>query len=691
VSTAASDSHKHLFTHFPDPLFVEDAAGLILEANTAAARMLGIAAEELAGRNSAEFLSPESLERLSPLLKNLRSDGRLQLEAQFIGANGAQTDVQLQAVIVPWQAGEPSAKSGVKADHAYLFAARPSGARDAAEREWLALRESSGHGPFGVAQALFHVSSQHAVTGFSYPGNPRAAELNWVRNLILSPKLKFALDRAWAGEELLLEPAWYSRIAVPAGANTSGALAAVAEEAQRARSFEEAAERQVWLRLAFWPLRREAAVAAVLVQAADCTAQRVSEELEELNTQARFLALVTASIHHELNNHLSVIIAQASAMRMAAPQGQLPPPNVGAIIDAGQDAVTLLRRAAEALHQGQVAPESDLNAIVADAVELLRHTLPREISVRAELGPDAPRVHADAGLLRALILLLARQLQSRLTGGVLTLRTYRPEQVHPSLVQSAFSIEDSGSRQSGPRPAPGGTESPQLALARTIARYHRAQLELIPGAQGTVIELTLPGIDKAAPRSGKPGAVSAAASANLEDHFQGLSRTAGEGPRPRDEVPPGNGRDGNKVPGAVKRILIADDEENFRTFMGWALSQQGFEVVLAANGQEAFERFQENPGEIDLAILDAYMPLMGGLEAYLRMQVLRPELPVLFASGFVRGPSAETLIDGCPGPAHVLLKPFSAEDLLAAVEAAIAPPLDDDIDAPPPTARKTQK
>jgi FixJ family two-component response regulator len=72
------------------------------------------------------------------------------------------------------------------------------------------------------------------------------------------------------------------------------------------------------------------------------------------------------------------------------------------------------------------------------------------------------------------------------------------------------------------------------------------------------------------------------------------------------------------------------------------------------------------------------MPLMGGLEAYLRMHVLRPDLPVLFASGFFRGPSIEALVEGCPGPAAVLMKPFGADDLIKSVSTALSPGSGDD-------------
>src|SRR5208283_732530 len=119
------------------------------------------------------------------------------------------------------------------------------------------------------------------------------------------------------------------------------------------------------------------------------------------------------------------------------------------------------------------------------------------------------------------------------------------------------------------------------------------------------------------------------------------------------------------------KILVADDEDNFCSFISWVLKENGYDVLVANDGQEAFERFQSSPQNIDLVILDAYMPRMGGLEAYLRMQVLRPDLPVLFASGFTREASVDTLVAGCPGPASVLLKPFSATDLIEAVEKAL--------------------
>ena len=496
------ESYRQLFALFPDALFVEDAAGVILEANIAAANLLAMQHSKMIGRNSSEFMAPDSLERINPSLKSLHHDETVQLDAQYCPAGGAPIDVELHISLIPWLGEGDYPKAGAKADSAYLIIARPCGSSQGVERELRVLREAAGRSPFGLDRALFYVTSQNSITRYSHLGatapgskdapgkgaNADVARLDWVANLVLSSRLKSALDRAWAGEDVLLPPAWHSKTAVPAGANLSGAMAAVAEEAQLLASGADA--RQYWLRLALWPPRSGNIVTGVLVQAVDWTPHRIEEEKSDVSEAQRLLSLVTSSMHHELNNYLSVIIAQASAMRMSAPPGQLPPPNIGAIIDASQEAVAALRRSAEFVGrvEGAIA-ETDLNTIVVDSANLLRHILPQGFRVTVELGIDLPKVLVDERLMRTMILVLARHLQSRLAGGTLTLRTFRPEQPHPSVVQAGFSIEDIGSRAAASTAAPArtagaSTESINLMLARAIARFHRAQLEIAPRKPG---------------------------------------------------------------------------------------------------------------------------------------------------------------------------------------------------------------
>lgn len=78
---------------------------------------------------------------------------------------------------------------------------------------------------------------------------------------------------------------------------------------------------------------------------------------------------------------------------------------------------------------------------------------------------------------------------------------------------------------------------------------------------------------------------------------------------------------------SIQRILVADDEESIRWVLGKALTKQGFQVDLAANGNEALSMFRSN--SYDLAVLDIKMPGMTGLELLGRFQEERPEMLVV--------------------------------------------------------------
>lgn len=78
-------------------------------------------------------------------------------------------------------------------------------------------------------------------------------------------------------------------------------------------------------------------------------------------------------------------------------------------------------------------------------------------------------------------------------------------------------------------------------------------------------------------------------------------------------------------------ILIADDEKNIREGLGKALEMEGYEVLLAEDGQEAFDRVGDE--EVDLVIADLKMPRMSGEELLRRMVDMHPTVPVIILTG----------------------------------------------------------
>jgi DNA-binding NtrC family response regulator len=107
-------------------------------------------------------------------------------------------------------------------------------------------------------------------------------------------------------------------------------------------------------------------------------------------------------------------------------------------------------------------------------------------------------------------------------------------------------------------------------------------------------------------------------------------------------------------------VLVVDDEDMVRQFMARIMTDAGFRVVQARDGEEAATYLQTLGAEtISLVISDIAMPRLNGLQLAALMSVHWPTVPILLASGQGGPPS------GYQGP--FLEKPFEPETLLAAV------------------------
>jgi CheY-like chemotaxis protein len=117
------------------------------------------------------------------------------------------------------------------------------------------------------------------------------------------------------------------------------------------------------------------------------------------------------------------------------------------------------------------------------------------------------------------------------------------------------------------------------------------------------------------------------------------------------------------APGATKgsneRILIVDDEENFRMVISEALSARGFRTVAACNGQEALDLFVKYP--FDLVLTDLQMPKMNGWSLASQIKDRSPDTPVVVMTGQPK----ENVISSLEGSRvdSVLFKPMKLKDL----------------------------
>jgi two-component system, cell cycle sensor histidine kinase and response regulator CckA len=127
------------------------------------------------------------------------------------------------------------------------------------------------------------------------------------------------------------------------------------------------------------------------------------------------------------------------------------------------------------------------------------------------------------------------------------------------------------------------------------------------------------------------------------------------------------------TPQAERRtILLVDDEEAVRSIVLKILRRANYDVIEARDGTEALAIAGAHKGKIDLVLSDMYMPGMRGPELVSKLLPTLPGIRALFMSGYADPTSRSALPEG----ANFLHKPFSGQELGAAVEAALAgPPL----------------
>lgn len=115
------------------------------------------------------------------------------------------------------------------------------------------------------------------------------------------------------------------------------------------------------------------------------------------------------------------------------------------------------------------------------------------------------------------------------------------------------------------------------------------------------------------------------------------------------------------------RILVADDEENIRMLLSETLKDEGYEIVEVTNGDEAVKEVKKS--DFDCVLMDVRMPVLDGMEAFLKIREIRNNLPVIFLTAY--GSSDLAIKAMKKGAYDYLTKPFDLEELKVKVKKAI--------------------
>ncbi len=369
-------------------------------------------------------------------------------------------------------------------------------------------------------------------------------------------------------------------------------------------------------------------------------------ELEEKLREVQGLETVgrlAGGIAHDFNNLLSVILNLSALGAQTLPDDHPLQGDLNEIHRAGKRAESLTRRLLAFSRRQVLQPVVvDLNELSRELVKTLQQMMGEQVEVETDLAADLWPVMVDPGQLEQVILSLAANSRDAMPkGGRFVVRTDNlppaPGDDGNVVACVRLSVSDTG-----------------CGMDETV-RTKLFQPFFTTKERGKGTGLGLPAVYGIVKQSG--GSIEFESEPGKGTTFRiSFPRVAGQS---RPQV--ASRRQPKPQPSGAGTVLVTDDEEMLRQTINRILTRAGYKVLLAGAGQEALAIVRDHPGTIELLLTDLAMPGMGGGELAQQATALRPQMRVLFMSGYPDGELADRGIDIS---AHgYLQKPMGIETL----------------------------
>ena len=376
------------------------------------------------------------------------------------------------------------------------------------------------------------------------------------------------------------------------------------------------------------------------------------EQLEQQLQRVRRLESIgqlAGGVAHDFNNLLAVILNFAEFALDEAEEGSELHADIDQIRRAAERAAGLTRQLLVFSRREPVDVQVvDVNEALASTEEMLRRTIGEHIELRSHPQPGLWPTRAGGGQLEQVLVNLAVNGRDAMPdGGRLTIRTRNTELAPPDLPRGRWvllTVEDTGTGM-----------APSVA-AQAFDPFFTTK----PKGQGTGLGLA----------SVYAIVTQAGGDVGIESHVDKGTKVsvwlpAAEGLPSAPDVAAGGG----SPRGRGETILVVEDETQVRALTSRILADHGYEVLQAPNGEVALEECAAVHEHIDLLVTDVVMPAMSGAELAERLLETRPDMKVLYMSGY----TSDVVLRHGPRDrdAAVLEKPFSAEGLLSKVRESL--------------------
>ncbi len=379
---------------------------------------------------------------------------------------------------------------------------------------------------------------------------------------------------------------------------------------------------------------------------------RVKEDQLRQSQKMESIGVLAGGIAHDFNNLLTGVMGNASIALESMPAWDRNRPLLEAVITSANQAADLTRQLLAYAGKGRfIVRPLNVSEMLRGMMGLLRGSVPAIVGIDLDLQEDIAPVEADEGQIQQIVMNLVLNAAEAIGD--------RPGQI---LIQAQARSVDAAVIEQSRLDIPAGTYV-CLEVQDTGPGMDEATKSRIFEPFFTT-KFTGRGLGLAAVHGivrAHKGAVLVYSHPGNGARFTVLLPAADSGPSQKAEITArvqdlyGQGT-----------ILVVDDEEAVRMVAKASLERFGYRVLLARNGIEAVEIFEQIPDQISVVLLDLTMPLMSGEETFRRLRAIRADAPVLLSSGYNQIEVIKRFAG--QGLAGFVGKPYSASTLVAKVK-----------------------
>lgn len=356
----------------------------------------------------------------------------------------------------------------------------------------------------------------------------------------------------------------------------------------------------------------------------DVTERKILEEQLRQSQKMEAVGQLTGGIAHDLNNLLTVILANADLL--AASSHPLhgsaeAEAELNELREAARRGAAMIRKLLAFSRRERLVREPiDLGAVVRETAEVLRRLLPENIEIQVSTGQPLPAVEADAGSIEQILVNVATNSRDAMPrGGTLRIDVKRGRIDERHVARHGWGqigeyvcvhVSDTGTGMDAETrrrlfepffttKAPGSGTGLGAAMIYGLVKQHEGYVDVTSQlGSGTTVVLFLPARRVPAVRSSR------------------LPRST-------------------PIRGGDETVLVVEDEPAVREAVRRGLGKLGYRVLLASDGAEGIAVFRQHAESIDLVLTDVVMPKVTGPQLREVLRKEHPNLKVLFMSGYI--------------------------------------------------------